>query len=29
VLSRGVADAITFPWGSIVLSASDKVVNYT
>jgi TRAP-type transport system periplasmic protein len=28
VLSRGVADAITFPWGSIVLFGIDKVVNY-
>ena len=27
-LSRGVADAITFPWGSIVLFGIDKVVNY-
>ncbi|HEV3175990.1 MAG TPA: TRAP transporter substrate-binding protein [Stellaceae bacterium] len=28
VLSRGVADAITFPWGSIVLFGIDKVVNF-
>ena len=28
VLARGVADAITFPWGSIVLFGIDKVVNY-
>jgi TRAP-type C4-dicarboxylate transport system substrate-binding protein len=28
VLSRGVADAVTFPWGSIVLFGIDKVVNY-
>ncbi|MEO7129065.1 MAG: TRAP transporter substrate-binding protein [Rhodoferax sp.] len=27
-LARGVADAITFPWGSIVLFGIDKVVNY-
>ena len=27
-LSRGVADAITFPWGSIILFGIDKVVNY-
>jgi TRAP-type C4-dicarboxylate transport system substrate-binding protein len=28
VLARGVADAITFPWGSIVLFGIDKVVKY-
>ena len=28
VLARGVADAITFPWGSIVLFGIDKVVNF-
>jgi TRAP-type transport system periplasmic protein len=28
VLARGVADAVTFPWGSIVLFGIDKVVNY-
>jgi TRAP-type C4-dicarboxylate transport system substrate-binding protein len=28
VLARGVADAIAFPWGSIVLFGIDKVVNY-
>jgi TRAP-type C4-dicarboxylate transport system substrate-binding protein len=28
VLERGVADAITFPWGSIVLFGIDKVVKY-
>ncbi len=28
VLSRGVADAVTFPWGSIVLFGIDKVVNF-
>jgi len=28
VLSRGVADAITFPWGSIMLFGIDKVVNF-
>jgi TRAP-type C4-dicarboxylate transport system substrate-binding protein len=27
-LERGVADAITFPWGSIVLFGIDKVVKY-
>ncbi|MEO6659114.1 MAG: C4-dicarboxylate ABC transporter, partial [Burkholderiaceae bacterium] len=27
-LARGVADAITFPWGSIVLFGIDKVVNF-
>jgi TRAP-type C4-dicarboxylate transport system substrate-binding protein len=27
-LARGVADAITFPWGSIILFGIDKVVNY-
>jgi TRAP-type C4-dicarboxylate transport system substrate-binding protein len=27
-LERGVADAITFPWGSIILFGIDKVVNY-
>lgn len=27
-LARGVADAITFPWGSIVLFGIDKVVKY-
>ena len=28
VLERGVADAITFPWGSIMLFGIDKVVKY-
>ncbi|HYC13372.1 MAG TPA: TRAP transporter substrate-binding protein [Stellaceae bacterium] len=28
VLARGVADAITFPWGSVVLFGIDKAVNY-
>jgi len=28
VLEKGVADAITFPWGSIVLFGIDKVVRY-
>src|SRR5258706_884836 len=28
VLERGVADAITFPWGSIFLFGIDKVVKY-
>jgi TRAP-type C4-dicarboxylate transport system substrate-binding protein len=28
VLSRRVADAVTFPWGSIVLFGIDKVVNF-
>ena len=28
ILERGVADAITFPWNSIVLFGIDKVVKY-
>jgi len=28
VLARGVADAVTFPWGSIVLFGIDKVTKY-
>jgi TRAP-type C4-dicarboxylate transport system substrate-binding protein len=28
VLERGVADAVTFPWGSIVLFGIDKVTKY-
>lgn len=28
MLDRGVADAITFPWGSVVLFGIDKVVKY-
>jgi TRAP-type C4-dicarboxylate transport system substrate-binding protein len=28
MLERGVADAITFPWGSIMLFGIDKVVKY-
>lgn len=28
MLERGVADAITFPWGSIGLFGIDKVVSY-
>jgi len=28
MLERGVADALTFPWGSIVLFGIDKVVKY-
>jgi TRAP-type C4-dicarboxylate transport system substrate-binding protein len=27
-LERGVADAVTFPWGSIILFGIDKVVKY-
>jgi TRAP-type C4-dicarboxylate transport system substrate-binding protein len=28
MLERGVADALTFPWGSVVLFGIDKVVKY-
>ena len=28
MLERGVADAITFPWGSLYLFGIDKVVKY-
>jgi TRAP-type C4-dicarboxylate transport system substrate-binding protein len=28
ILDRGVADAVTFPWGSIVLFGIDKVTKY-
>jgi TRAP-type C4-dicarboxylate transport system substrate-binding protein len=28
VLERGVADAVTFPWGSVVLFGIDKVTKY-
>ncbi len=28
VLSKGVADAVTFPWGSIILFGIDKVTKY-
>ena len=28
VLEKGVADAVTFPWGSIVLFGIDKVTKY-
>ena len=28
VLERGVADAVTFPWGSVILFGIDKVVKY-
>ena len=28
MLERGVADAITFPWGSILLFGIDKVVKF-
>ena len=28
MLERGVADAITFPWGSTILFGIDKVVKY-
>ena len=28
VIERGVADAITFPWGSILLFGIDKVTKY-
>jgi TRAP-type transport system periplasmic protein len=28
ILERGVADAITFPWGSLTLFGIDKVVKY-
>ena len=27
-LERGVADALTFPWGSLVLFGIDKVVKF-
>ena len=28
VLEKGVADAVTFPWGSVILFGIDKVVKY-
>ena len=28
VLEKGVADAVTFPWGSVVLFGIDKVTKY-
>jgi TRAP-type C4-dicarboxylate transport system substrate-binding protein len=28
ILEKGVADAVTFPWGSVVLFGIDKVVKY-
>ena len=28
VIEKGVADAVTFPWGSIILFGIDKVVKY-
>jgi TRAP-type C4-dicarboxylate transport system substrate-binding protein len=28
VIEKGVADAVTFPWGSVVLFGIDKVVKY-
>ena len=28
MMERGVADAITFPWGSMVLFGIDKVTKY-
>ena len=28
ILERGVADAVTFPWGSIILFGIDKVTKY-
>ena len=28
MLERGVADAVTFPWGSLVLFGTDKVTKY-
>jgi TRAP-type C4-dicarboxylate transport system substrate-binding protein len=28
MLERGVADALTFPWGSVILFGIDKVVKY-
>ena len=28
ILERGVADAITFPWGSLYIFGIDKVVSY-
>ena len=28
ILERGVADAITFPWGSMILFGIDKVTKY-
>ncbi len=28
VIERGVADAVTFPWGSLVLFGIDKVTKY-
>ena len=29
IIERGVADAVTFPWGSVVLFGIDKVTKYT
>src|SRR5258707_13502006 len=28
IIERGVADAVTFPWGSLVLFGIDKVTKY-
>ncbi len=28
MLEKGVADAVTFPWGSILLFGIDKVTKY-
>ena len=28
IMERGVADAVTFPWGSLVLFGIDKVTKY-
>ena len=28
ILEKGVADAVTFPWGSVVLFGVDKVTKY-
>jgi TRAP-type transport system periplasmic protein len=28
LLEKGVADAVTFPWGSVILFGADKVVKY-
>jgi TRAP-type C4-dicarboxylate transport system substrate-binding protein len=28
IIERGVADAVTFPWGSVVLFGIDKVTKY-
>jgi hypothetical protein len=28
IIEKGVADAVTFPWGSVVLFGVDKVTKY-